>query len=226
MVNPNGPAVFLAAWRVVTDLGSAGAPLAISLPTGVANLAWAAAAVGLMGFAGAFSSAGTGRRSCARPPPVGPPATQPLPRPDEPAPKNARRRTRCVSRRPPVFWSARGFWYPEQLRRPGGAKREGFAEGIQALTASWRCQGDRPVLGMCATRSTSILRAEAGVIASLIYLRSRSEYRATYQRWATRCIIASASIQQLEDRRRHGPWVFAWQKVTGTSDDSACDRAS
>lgn len=54
MVNPNRPAVFLAAWRVVTDLGSAGSPLAISLLTGVASLAWAAAAIGLLGFAGAF----------------------------------------------------------------------------------------------------------------------------------------------------------------------------
>jgi MFS family permease len=54
MVNPNRPAVFLAAWRVVTDLGSAGSPLAISLLTGVASLAWAATAIGLVGFAGAF----------------------------------------------------------------------------------------------------------------------------------------------------------------------------
>ena len=54
MVNPNRPAVFLAAWRVVTDLGSAGAPLAISLLTGIASLAWAAASIGLVGFAGAF----------------------------------------------------------------------------------------------------------------------------------------------------------------------------
>ena len=54
MVNPHRPAVFLAAWRVVTDLGSAGAPLAISLLTGVASLAWAATAIGLVGFAGAF----------------------------------------------------------------------------------------------------------------------------------------------------------------------------
>jgi MFS family permease len=54
MVNPNRPAVFLAAWRLVTDVGSAGSPLAISLLTGVASLSWAAAAVGLVGFAGAF----------------------------------------------------------------------------------------------------------------------------------------------------------------------------
>jgi MFS family permease len=54
MVNPNRPATFLAAWRVVTDLGSAGSPLAISLLTGIASLAWAAAAIGLVGFAGAF----------------------------------------------------------------------------------------------------------------------------------------------------------------------------
>ena len=54
MVNPHRPAVFLAAWRVVTDLGSAGSPLVISLLTGVAGLAWAAAAIGLVGFAGAF----------------------------------------------------------------------------------------------------------------------------------------------------------------------------
>jgi hypothetical protein len=38
----------------VTDVGSAGSPLAISLLTGVASLSWAAAAVGLVGFAGAF----------------------------------------------------------------------------------------------------------------------------------------------------------------------------
>ncbi len=54
MVNPHRPAVFLAAWRVVTDLGSAGAPLSISLLTGIASLAWAATAIGLVGFAGAF----------------------------------------------------------------------------------------------------------------------------------------------------------------------------
>ncbi|MFN8634252.1 MAG: MFS transporter [Chloroflexota bacterium] len=54
MVNPNRPAVFLAAWRLVTDLGSAGAPLAISLLTGIASLAWAAAGIGLVGFGGAF----------------------------------------------------------------------------------------------------------------------------------------------------------------------------
>jgi hypothetical protein len=54
MVNPNRPAVFLAAWRLVTDVGSAGSPLAISLLTGVASLAWAAVAMGLVGFAGAF----------------------------------------------------------------------------------------------------------------------------------------------------------------------------
>jgi MFS family permease len=54
MVNPNRPAVFLAAWRIVTDLGSAGAPLVILLLTGVASLAWAAAPVDLVGFAGAF----------------------------------------------------------------------------------------------------------------------------------------------------------------------------
>jgi MFS family permease len=54
MVNPNRPAVFLAAWRLVTDVGSAGSPLAISLLTGVASLAWASAAIGLVGFAGAF----------------------------------------------------------------------------------------------------------------------------------------------------------------------------
>jgi MFS family permease len=54
MVNPNRPAVFLAAWRLVTDVGSAGSPLAISLLTGVASLAWAATAISLVGFAGAF----------------------------------------------------------------------------------------------------------------------------------------------------------------------------
>ncbi|MFN8522960.1 MAG: MFS transporter [Chloroflexota bacterium] len=54
MVNPNRPAVFLAAWRLVTDLGSAGAPLVISLLTGMASLAWAATAIGIVGFAGAF----------------------------------------------------------------------------------------------------------------------------------------------------------------------------
>lgn len=54
MVNPNRPAVFLAAWRLVTDLGNAGSPLAISFITGVASLAWAAVAVGAIGFAGAF----------------------------------------------------------------------------------------------------------------------------------------------------------------------------
>jgi NAD/NADP transhydrogenase beta subunit len=54
MVNPNRPAVFLAAWRLVTDVGSAGSPLVISLLTGIASLAWAAAAIGLVGFAGAL----------------------------------------------------------------------------------------------------------------------------------------------------------------------------
>lgn len=54
MLSPHRPATFLAAWRVVTDLGSAGSPLAISLLTGVASLSWAAAAIGLVGFAGAF----------------------------------------------------------------------------------------------------------------------------------------------------------------------------
>lgn len=54
MVNPNRPAVFLAAWRVVTDLGSAGAPLAISFLTGIASLSWAAAAIGAVGFSGAY----------------------------------------------------------------------------------------------------------------------------------------------------------------------------
>jgi hypothetical protein len=54
MVNPNRPASFLAAWRMVTDLGSAGAPLTISFLTGIASLAWAAAAMGMVGFAGAF----------------------------------------------------------------------------------------------------------------------------------------------------------------------------
>lgn len=54
MMNPNRPAVFLAAWRVVTDVGSAGSPLAISFITGVAGLPWAATGIGLVGFAGAF----------------------------------------------------------------------------------------------------------------------------------------------------------------------------
>jgi MFS family permease len=54
MVNPNRPAVFLAAWRVVTDVGSAGSPLAISFITGIASLSWAAAGIGMVGFAGAF----------------------------------------------------------------------------------------------------------------------------------------------------------------------------
>ncbi|MCC7370232.1 MAG: MFS transporter [Chloroflexi bacterium] len=54
MMNPNRPAVFLAAWRLVTDVGSAGSPLAISFLTGVAGLSLAAAAVGMVGFAGAF----------------------------------------------------------------------------------------------------------------------------------------------------------------------------
>jgi MFS family permease len=43
MVNPHRPAVFLAAWRVMTDVGSAGSPLAISFVTGIAGLSWAAA---------------------------------------------------------------------------------------------------------------------------------------------------------------------------------------
>jgi MFS family permease len=54
MVNPNRPAVFLAAWRMVTDVGSAGSPLAISFVTAIASLSWAAAGIGMVGFAGAF----------------------------------------------------------------------------------------------------------------------------------------------------------------------------
>jgi MFS family permease len=54
LVHPNRPAVFLAAWRLVTDLGGAGSPLAISFLTGIASLAWAAAAIAMVGFAGAF----------------------------------------------------------------------------------------------------------------------------------------------------------------------------
>jgi MFS family permease len=54
MMNPNRPAVFLAAWRLVTDVGSAGSPLLISLLAGVATLSSAAALIGSVGFAGAF----------------------------------------------------------------------------------------------------------------------------------------------------------------------------
>jgi MFS family permease len=54
MVNLLRPAVFLSAWRMVTDTGGAGSPLAISFLTGVAGLPWAAVAIGFVGFAGAF----------------------------------------------------------------------------------------------------------------------------------------------------------------------------
>ena len=81
-------AVFLAAWRVVTDLGSAGSPLVISLVTGVASLAWSAAAIGLVGFAGAFMLGRYGAailreataRRAARDATLTTPAPGPLPR--------------------------------------------------------------------------------------------------------------------------------------------------
>ena len=53
LADPADPAPFLGAWRFVGDAGNAGAPLLVSLITGLASISIAAGVMGVLGFVGA-----------------------------------------------------------------------------------------------------------------------------------------------------------------------------
>ncbi len=57
LADPRRPSDFLSSWRLVTDVGPAGAPLIISVTTAVASLAAASLSMGLLALVGAWALA-------------------------------------------------------------------------------------------------------------------------------------------------------------------------
>ncbi|MDQ1552363.1 MAG: hypothetical protein QOD50_1785, partial [Actinomycetota bacterium] len=53
LADKSNPAPFLGAWRFTGDVGSAAAPLLVSLLTGIATIAIASGVMGLLGLVGA-----------------------------------------------------------------------------------------------------------------------------------------------------------------------------